>query len=50
MSLQTAVIGIVQLIIAIILAVIAPCIGFYVLGKITKGIEEEKEIARGNTA
>lgn len=50
MSLQTAVIGILQLVVAIILAVIALYIGFYVLGKITKGIDEEKEIAKGNTA
>ena len=45
-----AVIGIIQLVIAIILAVVALYIGFSVLGKITKGIDEEKEIAKGNTA
>src|SRR4030065_1759142 len=50
MSLETAVIGIIQLVIAIILAVVALYIGFSVLGKITKGIDEEKEIAKGNTA
>ncbi len=50
MFLVTAVIGIIQLVIAIILAVVALYIGFSVLGKITKGIDEEKEIAKGNTA
>lgn len=50
MELINAVVGIIQLVIAIILAVVALYIGFSVLGKITKGIEEEKEIARGNTA
>src|SRR5574341_2372409 len=49
-SFVSALIGIGQLVIAIILAVAALYIGFYVLGWITKGIEEEKEIARGNTA
>lgn len=50
LSLGTAIVGIIQLIIAIILAVVALYIGFSVLGKITKGIDEEKEIAKGNTA
>jgi uncharacterized membrane protein YjfL (UPF0719 family) len=50
MSLETAVIGIIQLVIAIILAVVALYIGFSVLGKITKGIDEQKEIAKGNAA
>ncbi len=50
LSIGTAVVGIIQLVIAIILAVIALYIGFSVLGRITKGIEEEKEIARGNAA
>jgi uncharacterized membrane protein YjfL (UPF0719 family) len=45
-----AIVGIIQLVIAIILAVVALYIGFSVLGKITKGIDEEKEIAKGNTA
>lgn len=49
-SMENAVVGIIQLVIAIILAVVALYIGFSVLGKITKGIEEEKEIAKGNTA
>ena len=46
----SAVSGIIQLVIAIILAVVALYIGFSVLGKITKGIDEQKEIAKGNTA
>ncbi|MCE8425602.1 MAG: DUF350 domain-containing protein, partial [Candidatus Methanoperedens sp.] len=50
MEIINAVVGIVQLVIAIILAVVALYIGFSVLGKITKGIDEEKEIAKGNTA
>ena len=50
LSLGTAVVGILQLVISIILAVVALYIGFSVFGKITKGIDEEKEIAKGNTA
>jgi uncharacterized membrane protein YjfL (UPF0719 family) len=50
MEMVNAAVGIIQLVIAIILAVAALYIGFSVLGKITKGIEEEKEIAKGNAA
>jgi len=50
MELISAVVGIIQLVIAIILAVAALYIGFSVMGKITKGIDEEKEIAKGNAA
>jgi uncharacterized membrane protein YjfL (UPF0719 family) len=50
MSWENAVVGIIQLVVAIVLAVVALYIGFSVLGKITKGIEEEKEIAKGNVA
>ncbi len=50
MEAYSAIVGIIQLIIAIILAVAALYISFNVLGKITKGIDEEKEIANGNTA
>jgi uncharacterized membrane protein YjfL (UPF0719 family) len=50
MEIINAVVGIIQLVIAIILAVAALYIGFSVLGKITKGIDEQKEIAKGNTA
>ncbi len=49
-SIVNAVIGLVQLIIAIFFAVVALYIGFSVLGWITKGIDEEKEIAKGNAA
>ncbi len=45
-----AVVGIIQLVIAIILAVVALYIGFSVFGRITKGIDEQKELAKGNTA
>ena len=45
-----AVVGIIQLIIAIILAVVALYIGFSVLNKITKGMDEAKELAKGNAA
>lgn len=50
MELMSAIVGIIQLVIALILAVAALYISFNVLGKITKGIDEEKEIARGNAA
>jgi uncharacterized membrane protein YjfL (UPF0719 family) len=50
MDAVNAFIGIIQLIIAIIFAVIALYIGFSVFGRITKGIDEEKEIQRGNVA
>ncbi|HUH78863.1 MAG TPA: DUF350 domain-containing protein [Methanoregula sp.] len=43
-------VGLVQLVIAIIFAVIALYIGFAVLGKITRDIDEEKELAKGNVA
>ena len=45
-----AVIGLVQLIIAIIFSVIALYIGFSMMGKITKNMDEEKELAKGNVA
>ena len=47
---ENAVFGIIQLVIAIAFAVVALYIGFWVLGKITKGIDEEKELAKGNAA
>jgi uncharacterized membrane protein YjfL (UPF0719 family) len=50
MILENAAIGIVQLIVAIIFAVVALYIGFAVLGKITRDIDEEKELAKGNAA
>ena len=50
MLLINAVVGLVQLIIAIIFAVAALYIGFSMLGRITKGMDEEKELAKGNVA
>ncbi len=50
MLLANVAVGIIQLIIAIVLAVVALYIGFSVLNKITKGIDEEKELAKGNVA
>jgi uncharacterized membrane protein YjfL (UPF0719 family) len=41
--------GIIQLVLAIILAVVALYIGFSVFGKITK-MDEQKELAKGNVA
>lgn len=50
MLLANALVGLVQLLIAIVFAVVALYIGFAVLGKITKDIDEEKELAKGNVA
>jgi uncharacterized membrane protein YjfL (UPF0719 family) len=50
MLLANAVVGLVQLLISIIFAVLALYIGFAVLSKINKNIDEEKELARGNAA
>lgn len=50
MELINAFVGIIQLLVAIILAVIALYIGFSVLSRITKGIDEEKELLKGNAA
>ncbi len=50
MLLANAVVGLIQLLISIIFAVLALYIGFAVLGKITKSIDEEKELAKGNAA
>ena len=50
MLFANAVVGLVQLVIAILFAVVALYIGFAVLGKITKGIDEEKELVKGNAA
>jgi uncharacterized membrane protein YjfL (UPF0719 family) len=48
--LLNAAVGIIQLVIAIAFAVAALYIAFQVLGWITKGIDEEKELAQGNVA
>ena len=50
MLLTNAVVGLIQLLISIIFAVLALYIGFAVLSKITQGIDEEKELAKGNAA
>src|SRR5512136_1056259 len=50
MLLSNVVVGLIQLIISIIFAVLALYIGFAVLSKINKNMDEEKELARGNVA
>jgi uncharacterized membrane protein YjfL (UPF0719 family) len=50
MLLANVVVGVIQLIISIIFAVLALYIGFAVLIKINKNMDEEKELAQGNVA
>ena len=50
MLLANVVVGLIQLVFALVFAVVALYIGFAVLGKITKDIDEEKELAKGNVA
>lgn len=50
MLLTNVVVGLIQLVISIIFAVLALYIGFAVLSKINKNMDEEKEIAQGNVA
>jgi uncharacterized membrane protein YjfL (UPF0719 family) len=50
MLLVNAIVGLVQLIVAIIFSVVALYIGFITLAKITKDIDVEKELAKGNAA
>ncbi|MFZ0005815.1 MAG: DUF350 domain-containing protein [Methanoregula sp.] len=50
MILLTAAVGIIQLIIAVILAVVALYIGFYVFGRVTRDVDEQQELAKGNVA
>jgi uncharacterized membrane protein YjfL (UPF0719 family) len=50
MELANAFVGLIQLVIAILLAVGALYIGFSIFSRITKGMDEEKELARGNPA
>lgn len=50
MLLVNAAVGIIQLIIAIVCAVVALYIGFSVFGKVTGSIDEQKELAKGNVA
>lgn len=50
MLLANVVVGLIQLIVSIIFAVLALYIGFAVLSKINKNMDQEKELARGNVA
>jgi uncharacterized membrane protein YjfL (UPF0719 family) len=50
MPLTNVAVSLFQLIISIIFAVIALYLGFAVMSKITRDINEEKELARGNVA
>jgi uncharacterized membrane protein YjfL (UPF0719 family) len=50
MAVESIIIGITQLIIAVVLAVVSLYIGFAMLDRLTKKIDEEKELAKGNTA
>jgi uncharacterized membrane protein YjfL (UPF0719 family) len=50
MLLLNAIVGLVQLFIAIIFSVIALYIGFRTLARITKNIDQEQELAKGNPA
>jgi uncharacterized membrane protein YjfL (UPF0719 family) len=50
MELANAFVGLIQLVIAIILAVVALYIGYSVFSRITKGMDEEKELMGGNVA
>jgi uncharacterized membrane protein YjfL (UPF0719 family) len=50
MLVTNVVVGLIQLIISIIFAVLALYIGFAVLIRINKNMDEEKELARGNVA
>ena len=50
MTLESILIGITQLIIAIILAVVSLYIGFAMLDRMTSKIDEEKELAKVNVA
>lgn len=49
-GLENVLIGITQLVISIILAVVSLYIGFAMLGRLTSKIDEEKELTKGNTA
>jgi uncharacterized membrane protein YjfL (UPF0719 family) len=47
---ENIIVGLIQLVVSILFAVLALYIGFAVLGKITQGLNEEKELAKGNVA
>lgn len=50
MFLVNAAIGLFQLVLSIVFAVIALYLGFFILGRISRGLGEENELARGNIA
>ena len=50
MAIESIIIGITQLIIAVILAVVSLYVGFAVLDRMTGKIDEQKELAKGNVA
>ena len=50
MIVENMITGIIQLIVAIILSVVALYIGFSLFSRITTKIDEEKELAKGNAA
>lgn len=50
MILENIVVGITQLVVAIILAVVGMAMGFQIFGRLTNKIDEEKELAKGNVA
>jgi uncharacterized membrane protein YjfL (UPF0719 family) len=50
MNIVNAFVGLIQLVIAIILAVVALYIGYSTFSKITKGMDESQEIKKGNVA
>jgi uncharacterized membrane protein YjfL (UPF0719 family) len=50
MELVNAVVGFIQLIIAILLAVVALYIGYSTFSRITKGMDEQQELMKGNAA
>ncbi len=50
MDIVTAFVGLIQLVIAILLAVVALYIGYSTFSKITKGIDEIQELKKGNVA
>ena len=50
MILENIFVGLVQLVFAIVFAVLALYIGFSVLSRITRDIDEEEELAKGNAA
>jgi len=50
MLLANAVLGLFQLVVSVVFAAVALYIGFSIMSRITPGIDEEKELAKGNIA